>query len=187
MKKWIAVVTLLVLAGWMFYSTTSNGNKSANGAYKADPEQSSAAKIGINQGDMAPDFVLKAMDGTEKKLSDFRGKKVIVNMWATWCPPCRAEMPDMQKFYEKNKQKGIEIVAINLTQSEKNKNSVPAFIQEFGLTFPVFLDEKSEIANTFQVQAIPTSYIIDSNGIIHQAITGPMDYDTMEKLTSDLP
>ncbi|MEW5323704.1 TlpA disulfide reductase family protein [Geobacillus thermoleovorans] len=117
-------------------------------------------------GNQAPDFALRTLDGKEVRLSDLRGKRVIVNMWATWCPPCRAEMPDMQKFYERYKDEGVEIVAVNLTQSERQPEYVARFIQEYDIT--VVLDEKGEVSRQYQAHAIPTSYLIDSQGILRK-------------------
>lgn len=98
------------------------------------------------------------LDGETVKLSDFRGKQIMLNFWATWCPPCRAEMPDTQKFHEKN---------------------VPEFVEEFGVTFRVLMDEKTEVANLYQIQPIPTSYMIDSDGIIQNMAFGALDYELM--------
>jgi alkyl hydroperoxide reductase subunit AhpC len=91
-------------------------------------------------------------------------------------------MPDMQKFYEKHKDEDVIILSVNMTESEKSVNDVPNFLNEFGITFPVILDKKSNVADTYRVFALPTSYIIDSNGVIQQKITGPMNYEMMEKL-----
>jgi peroxiredoxin len=146
----------------------------------------SSLTVGINQGDIAPDFELKTPNGDSLKLSDFRGQKVIVNMWATWCPPCRVEMPDMQKFHEKYKDENATIIAVNMTSSEKSLDSIPNFLDEFGITFPVVLDEHNKVGEIYQVYALPTSVIIDSQGIIQQKISGPMNYEMMEKFVSEI-
>jgi len=145
-----------------------------------------SAPIGIEKGYLAPDFELQTLDGQSVKLSDFRGKRVIVNMWATWCPPCRAEMPDMQRFYEANKDKDFAILGVNLTSSEKQPDNIEKFLEEFGITFPVVLDDKSAVSDRYQVVSIPTSYIIDSHGVIQQKVIGPMNEAMMEELVSSM-
>nr|WP_232515534.1 redoxin domain-containing protein [Aeribacillus pallidus] len=180
MKKAVTMILLVGLLGWTVYDTVFKGKPSSS----IDNSSSSYVE-GINKGNRAPDFKLQTLDGQTVALSDFRGKKVIVNMWATWCPPCRAEMPDMQKFYEKYKDEGVEILAVNLTQAEKNKEDVARFLKDYGITFTVVLDEMGEVSEKYQAQAIPTSYLIDSKGFIREKITGPMSYDWMvEKIAS---
>ncbi|MFC0298351.1 TlpA disulfide reductase family protein [Geobacillus jurassicus] len=174
MRKIVVVLVLLVLAGWAVYDTLSNQVASP---VEDGTQHESEIVEGIEVGNQAPDFALRTLDGKEVRLSDLRGKRVIVNMWATWCPPCRAEMPDMQKFYERYKDEGVEIVAVNLTQSEKQLEQVARFIQEYGITFTVVLDEKGEVSRQYQAHAIPTSYLIDSQGIIRKKMIGPMSYD----------
>ncbi|MFF2089869.1 TlpA disulfide reductase family protein [Paenibacillus sp. NPDC058174] len=189
-KNMIVVVILLGLVAWGINDTMKKNDERE--ASLAGSEQAiegmdmSSLTIGINQGNIAPDFELNTLEGDSFKLSDFRGKKVIVNMWATWCPPCRAEMPDMQKFYDKHKDENITVIAINMTTSEKSVDSVPKFLNEFGITFPVLLDDTNKAGDIFQVYALPTSFIIDSKGIIQQKVTGPMNYEMMEKLVSQI-
>jgi len=140
----------------------------------------------VKEGKMAPDFELVTLNGETVKLSDYRGKKVILNFWATWCPPCRAEMPHMQNFYEQNKDNGIEIVAVNLTKMDKGRMEIDKFVKEYGLTFDIPLDEEGDIGMQYQAFTIPTSYIIDTNGKIASKVVGPMDEPTMESLTNEI-
>ncbi|MGE6257099.1 peroxiredoxin family protein [Heyndrickxia sporothermodurans] len=140
----------------------------------------------LDQGVKAPDFELFTLDNTKSKLSDYRGQKIILNFWATWCPPCKAEMPHMEAFYKKNKDKNISLVSVNLTSLEKGKSKITSFVKEYGLTFPIMLDESGKIGVEYQAFAIPTSYIIDEKGIITQKIVGPMDEEMMEKLIGNL-
>lgn len=133
-------------------------------------------EVGIEIGNKAPDFELKTLDGETVKLSDFKGEKVMLNFWATWCPPCREEMPDMQKFHEKQ---DVVVLAVNLTDTEMNRKNVSAFVEEFGFTFPVLMDEGAKISNLYRINPIPTSYMIDTNGIIQHKAYGAMDYDSM--------
>lgn len=176
MKKFAAIAVILTLVAGGLYTTLEPKPQSV--------EQSvgHAVTIGIQEGNQAPDFALQTPGGETKKLSDFRGQKVILNIWATWCPPCRAEMPDMQKFYTKQKDNGVVILAVNATNTEKSRDRVPAFIKEYGLTFPVVLDEAGDVSAIYQANAIPTSYILGTNGIIRRHITGSMSYEMMEQM-----
>jgi peroxiredoxin len=138
------------------------------------------------EGNPAPDFTLSTLEGESVKLSDYKGKKVILNFWATWCPPCKAEMPHMQSFYEHNKDNGIEIVAVNLTNLDNGKDAVENFAKDNQLTFSIPLDEKGTIGMQYQAFTIPTSYIIDSTGVITKKIVGPMDESMMANLMKDI-
>ncbi|MBO0960202.1 redoxin domain-containing protein [Neobacillus sp. MM2021_6] len=144
------------------------------------------AEIGVEEGKKAPNFQLQTLSGNEMKLSDLKGKKVILNLWATWCPPCKAEMPNMQEFYQEHEGKNVEIVAVNLTTAEKDPNSIEKFVKDYGLTFPVLLDNSGQIGETYQAFTIPTSYMIDTNGIIHKKIVGLMDKDMMNELINSI-
>jgi thiol-disulfide isomerase/thioredoxin len=140
----------------------------------------------VKEGKPAPNFELTTLAGETVQLSDYKGKKVILNFWATWCPPCKAEMPHMQNFYEKNKGNDIEIVAVNLTKMDKGKTEIENFVKEYGLTFDIPLDAEGTIGAQYQAFSIPTSYIIDSKGIISKKIIGPMDEDMLNALTNEI-
>jgi len=134
------------------------------------------SSVGTEIGDKAPDFEAETLDGETVKLSDFEGERIMLNFWTTWCPPCREEMPDIQKFHETS---DVVILAVNLTDTEMNKNNVTAFIEEFDFTFPVLMDEGAKVSNLYKINPIPMSYMIDSNGKIHYKAFGAMDYELM--------
>lgn len=140
----------------------------------------------VEEGKPAPDFELTTLDGKTMKLSDLQGKKVILNFWATWCPPCKAEMPHMQNFYEKHKEDDIEVVAVNLTNIDNGRKDIEKFVKDYGLTFSIPLDENGMIGPQYQAFTIPTSYILDTKGVITKKIVGPMDEGIMEDLTKDI-
>lgn len=182
MKRNAIVISLLVLlALWGLYDY--NQRQSEQERAIARQQEAIEAEVGIQRGNLAPDFQLLNMEGQPVQLSDFRGKKVIVNFWATWCPPCRAEMPHMEKFYNDFSKEAV-VLAVNLTNTEKNQSDVTAFIDDLGLTFPILLDEKGEVAGMYQVFAYPTSYMIDSQGIIREIFQGAINYDVMKKTIS---
>ncbi|MEB2283031.1 redoxin domain-containing protein [Lysinibacillus xylanilyticus] len=152
-------------------------------------------KIGLSNGDTPPDFTLTSLDGKNVTLSELRGKKVVLNFWATWCPPCKAEMPHMQNYYEQYAKKdNVEIIAVNLTSEERDVtadakiDSVMTFRDSFDLTFPILLDQdpKNSIGIAYQILTIPTTYFIDSNGYIQRAIKGPMNVEMLKKYVDAL-
>lgn len=176
MKKWVAVFGIVGLIVWGFLD---------NGGTSLLPAQETAQgerKVGLNQGELAPDFELRTLDNTPIRLSELRGQKVIVNLWATWCPPCRAEMPDMQEFYEQEKENGVTILGVNLIETEQGPESVDAFLKEYGITFPVVLDQGKHISQQYQAISIPTSYVIDTEGVVQYKMIGPLTKEMMEKM-----
>lgn len=120
---------------------------------------------GSNVGDPAPDFRLQNLAGEEVSLSDFRGRPVLINFWATWCGPCRDEMPFIQGVFEDKEwsDQGLVILAVNLGEAPAK---VGEFMEEYGLTFPVLLDARQDAAKAYNVRGIPATFFIDKNGII---------------------
>lgn len=142
---------------------------------------------GLAKGEKAPDFQLTTLEGEEVKLSDYQGKKVLLNFWATWCPPCRAEMPHMQTYYdEQAKDENVVILAVNLTTEDKGLGKIEDFVEEFGLEFPIPMDENGDVGALYQAVSIPTSYAIDTEGRIQNKVVGPMDETMMEQLIEEL-
>lgn len=133
---------------------------------------------------MAPNFELETIDGKPISLADYAGKKVLLNFWATWCPPCNAEAPHLQTIYEQYGAAGIEIIAVNVTSQEKGKgkDTVPQFVQQYGLTFPVVLDVHDQVVSMYQILTLPTTYFIDEEGAIIEIISGPMDEQLMHEI-----
>lgn len=136
---------------------------------------------GLGIGLQAPDFELETLEGKTVKLSELQGKKVMLNFWATWCPPCKAEMPFMEKFYQEAGDE-IEIIAINID----TKNDVAGFAKEMGVTFPILLDKDEQVMKTYQILSIPTTYFIDQDGLIQHKFIGAMSPEKMREFTDSL-
>ncbi len=130
--------------------------------------------IGTNIGDKAPDFVLNKMNGDEMALSSLKGQKVFLNFWASWCPPCQAEMPDIQKLYQEDNN--VAILAVNL--QEENKKVIN-FMFSNNYTFPVVMDKTGQVARDYLVRGIPTTYILDEDGILMNKASGALSYEQM--------
>ncbi|MEE8440535.1 MAG: TlpA disulfide reductase family protein [Spirochaetia bacterium] len=122
-------------------------------------------------------FVLATLEGGEGALADSRGKVVFLNFWATWCIPCREEMPSMQILYDELSDEGLEIIAVNLLEA---KEMVSAFVEENGFTYPVMLDRDGRVSLRYSVRAIPTSYILDRDGSVIGVRAGFHDWSTPE-------
>ncbi|MEK4028000.1 redoxin domain-containing protein [Pseudobacillus sp. FSL P4-0506] len=190
-KKWFGILLLVLLAGIAAVNVVKDKKEITKienpGMEVADQEAVSGMASGIGLGDQAPDFTLQTLDGKKVSLSDYRGKKVMLNFWATWCPPCKAEMPHMQSFYKKEAEKSnMEILAVNLTSEDRGKAAVVEFAKQYDLTFPILLDKEGTIGPQYQVATIPTTYVLNTDGTIHQKIIGPMDEQMMKKLVSEL-
>lgn len=170
MKNTIVVGVILGMLAWAIYDFTNTNNT-------AKQLNESENEVGLDVGDVAPDFELELLNKEVRvKLSDFRGQRVMVNFWATWCPPCRAEMPDMEKFHQ---DRDVAILAVNMTDTEMNDEQVENFANTYELTFPILLDEEAEMADLYNIQPLPTTYMIDSNGVIQYRTLGAMNYELM--------
>ncbi len=130
----------------------------------------------LQEGRAAPDFTFPDLDGRKVSLSDFRGKVVLVNIWATWCPPCRDEMPSMQTLYERFKGGQFEILAVSIDGN--GREAVAPFMQQMNLSFPVLLDPKGKIQRLYRITGVPESFIVDREGILVNKVVGPMDWSS---------
>ena len=185
----LAIVALLIGIFLVNFFQDQQEKKAREEAVQLENESMdlSDAKQGLSKGDRAPEFQLTTRDGKSVKLSDFKGKKVILNFWATWCPPCKAEMPHMQKYYETRAEKeNVEILAVNLTSMNDGEKAVQQFVKGYKLTFPILLDKKGEIGDLYRAVTIPTTYMIDTNGTIQHKIIGPMNEEMMGKMVEGM-
>ena len=120
-------------------------------------------------GRFAPNFSLKDLNGKVRHFSDYRGKLVIVNFWATWCPPCRMEIPSMERAYEKLKNRGFVILGIDVGE---NWSSVAPFAEQMKMKYPVLLDRNSTVSRKWGMIGLPTSYVIDPHGRVVDVLVG---------------
>ena len=138
------------------------------------PFLQSAKVAPVQAGLPAPDFTLPGLDGKEVSLSDFRGKVVLLNIWATWCPPCVQEMDSLQKLYDTFKQKDFEILAVSI--DSLGRSVVAPFMKNYKLTFPALLDPAGTVQVAYQTTGVPESFIIDTKGLLVKKIIGPRDW-----------
>jgi len=160
-KRWTLLMSVVFLLGavWIWFSAVP----------------ASATMFGQTpsprQGFAAPDFTLELMQGGEVTLSDLRGQVIILNLWASWCPPCRSEMPALQRVYEANRQRGLEILAVNATYQDSLAEA-QEFVNQLELSFPVPLDSGGAVSRLYQLRAMPTTFFIDRQGVIDQVVIG---------------
>jgi len=152
------------------HSTPQPAEANADEAEEAEPEEI-----------LAPDFTVYDKDGNEVKLSDFFGKPIVLNFWASWCGPCQYEMPD---FDEKYKELGSEVnfVMVNMTDGQRETVEIASsFIEESGYSFPVYYDTNSEAALTYGAYSLPTSFFIDAEGHVIAQAVGAINAETLQK------
>lgn len=155
----VILYILILIAGAAWIVLSANGTEGAG--YTSAPQA----------GFSAPDFTLQTPLGETYTLSEFRGQAVLVNLWASWCPPCRAEMPAIEKMYREYKAQGFIVLAINMTYQDDPFAVVP-FLKEHEITFPILLDETGEVAAAYQLRSLPTSYFINREGVITEVVIG---------------
>jgi len=131
----------------------------------------------------APELILEDLAGNEVSLKDHLGSVVLVNLWATWCPPCKEEMPTLQTFYEKYKDKGFVLIAID---QEETREVVQPFVEEYGLTFPVWLDIDWLAQKEFNTSNLPSSYVIDRSGRVRLMWIGGISKKNLENFVPDI-
>ena len=138
----------------------------------------------------APEFALPGLDGKEVRLSDYRGKVVLVNFWGTWCEPCKDETPALQAIHQRLGDQGLVIIGVDLRNQERNgpdgTADVRAFAERYGVTYPIALDVAGETARAFQIYPIPTSFFIDPSGTIRYVRAGPIAAQEIEPIFKQL-
>jgi len=175
--RWLSLTALVAIVGGLWISTSAAPAAATTGGRIPSPRQ----------GFLAPDFDLDRMtqDG-HQQLSSLRGQVVIVNFWASWCPPCRAEMPDLQRTYDAYHDQGLEILAVNAT-SQDSEQAARDFAEEYGLDFSILLDRDGLASNLYLTRALPSTYFIDRQGVIQKVIVGgPMSATTLQSTVESL-
>ncbi len=127
------------------------------------------------------EFQLQSLGGPRVKLSSLKGKVVLLNFWATWCPACRQEMPSMQRMYRALRAEGLEILAVDL---QENTQRVQGFAKELGLSFPIALDSDGSVGTQYGAHALPTTFLLDRRGLIFAWAVGSREWDTPEMLAA---
>jgi peroxiredoxin len=135
----------------------------------------------LTVGKVAPDFNLPDLADKNVRLSDYRGKVVFLNFWATWCKPCREEMPSMEVLYKNFERDGLVILAVSIDRVTTKKD-IPPFVKGLGLTFPVLVDSWGQTDKRYKLMGVPETYIIDQQGVLREKVIGPRDWTLMDNL-----
>jgi peroxiredoxin len=177
LRRWIyPAAVIITIAGviWWIEARDNGGSVSSTGERYGPAEMPTALTFeGVNisaaEGDMAPDFLLQNMEGDEVRLTDFRGQPVVLNFWATWCLPCRKEMPQFVHAYDDYSEEGLVIIAVNQQESE---SIIRPFVEDYGVEFPMLIDRDGEVGDEFHILGMPETFFIDRNGILREHFIG---------------
>lgn len=182
----LPLLTVAAIVGVLLYIERARDSSGggADGGYGivALPASADGAErtVGTDEGDAAPDFLLQTLDGGTLRLSDLRGSPVLVNFWASWCTPCRQEMPEIVRAYNARRDEGLVVVGVNL---QENTGQVRSFAEDFGMEFPVVIDRTGQVAEGWRIggpiEGIPSSYFLDARGVVRKRVFGPMTEETL--------
>lgn len=139
----------------------------------------------VEVGRLAPSFELKALGGGSVSLVQLRGRPVLINFWASWCAPCRTEMPDLILTHRAHLAEGLAVVAVNLTDQERMKD-VRQFVADLGIPFPVLLDDRGRVRDRYRLAAVPTSVFVDRIGIIRVIHPGPISRQAIDRAVATI-
>lgn len=166
----LILLVVIILIGASVYLVASSGSRSPGEWVKS-----------VVVGDLAPDFELEDTKGNKVSLSDLRGKIVMVNFWATWCPPCIEEMPSMERL--NGTLAGDDFVMLAINTEENGRNLVPAFLDKTPYTFPILYDDKGVVQKRYGVFKFPESFIIHKDGTVAEKIIGPLDWSSPKTIS----
>src|SRR2546428_4115923 len=133
--------------------------------------QTTGLEIGVQEGNLAPDFLLGTLDGSEVRLSALRGQPVVLNFWATWCAPCRQEIPQFVAAYERFRNESLLVLAVNM---QEGKSIARGYAEDFGMKFPIPIDVDGEVGDEYRLLGLPMTYFIDRGGVVRSVFTGPL-------------
>ena len=190
--RWIGAVQSLILPlgllavilGGLWYWDARGDGGGANDAYGAvelpEAKNATGRAPAPEVGRAGPDFLLEQPGGGTLRLSDLQGQPIVLNFWASWCAPCRAEMPELVRAYAEFRDDGLEIVAVNL---QETNNKILGFADEFGIEFPIAIDRDGELKDVWRLGGpfggIPSSYFLDEAGIVQDIVYGPLTDDML--------
>jgi cytochrome c biogenesis protein CcmG/thiol:disulfide interchange protein DsbE len=163
-----AAIALALLAGWLFGA----------GGLQRLIALTSGPTADADVGGPAPDFRLDDLDERSVRLADFRGQVVLINFWATWCMPCRTEMPEIESAYRAHRERGFAVLAIDM---QEHAGLVRPFMAELGLTFPALLDLDGSVSRAYRARALPASFLVDRQGTIRYVKVGPLTAGALEE------
>jgi len=178
-----ALIAIVVgVAIWYFEIAGGEGGDAADGTHGivalADADNPTGEAPAAREGRAAPNFRLAGLDGAEHELTDYRGKTVVLNFWASWCGPCRDETPALQAFFEDASADGVVVVGVNQQEQESRARD---FAEEFGVSYPVLLDSDGEVSNGYRVgRGLPVTFIIDGSGVIREIHLSSVERDDLE-------
>lgn len=160
-RRWtlFSLIILSVSAAWVALTTVYAGE--TTGGKIAAPRP----------GFLAPDFELQTLTGENIRLGQLHGRPVILNLWASWCPPCKAEMPAIQRVYAAYSDRGLAVLGVNMTYQD-DAESAQRFAREQGVTFPILLDRDGSVGRQYEMRALPTTFFIDGDGVIQDVVVG---------------
>jgi cytochrome c biogenesis protein CcmG, thiol:disulfide interchange protein DsbE len=188
----LAIVNTIIAVALLVLIAVTRPLGASNSSSLVDPQATfyrvSSETQGLEIGQQAPDFVgtgengqairLTDLDGNPLSIGDLKGRPVWINFWATWCPPCQKETPDLRNAYEAHRKDGLVVVAVSI---QEEPGAVRDYVTRYGLTYTIGMDVTGAIMHTYRVFGIPTHYFIDRTGVIRDRVFGPLDAAGMEQ------
>ena len=175
-RRWTAFTGFVALLGLLWIWQSAVPAAATTGGRVPSPRE----------GFPAPEFTLATLDRGQMTLSALRGQVVVINLWTSWCPPCREEMPAIEQVYGQYKGQGLEVLAVNSTFQD-DEQAAAEFVQELGLTFPILLDRDGAVSRRYRLQALPTTFFVDRRGVIRHVVPGgPMQPAFIESKILDM-
>jgi len=178
-KPLVLILVVSVLATDLYFDYRTN----AKNPTVQTSESTVDIPIGTSVGELAPDITDTTMEGETLTLSELRGDLVLVNVFASWCGPCRAEAPHLVEVFDEVENEGIEFIGLNLSESS---DAVRIFKDEFDINFPLLLNEDGRLTEVYQPIGLPTSWFIDANGVVRYVFTGPMTKEMLIGILEDI-